>query len=429
MNNIPKNIKEKRLNKGITQQEVATHLFVTRQCISRWEQGKTLPDINSIEKLSKLFGCSINDLLDDESIKSITIKEAISSKKNHKVLYISIIISIIAIAITIVGIIYSNMPDDEEREVAIATVYVIDIDADICILDFEDFHLRYDEVDDEENTVYTYNCNSMDSVVFNNQDLEISIEDLQLEDKIEVTFYKDTKEVTSMKVIDSFIEEELYGFYIAETIADISDLNDFRGDTYQTRFYYDMQGKSGYNVTMTTVDRISEDTYLMEEIDFEFTLDPLKVENEMALYAYTSNGMKFIETIDFTGYHNITIEGERYISDTHSSTLRDSKDLIYNISIKWAFTYDTITAYEYDKDNNLVNETVIPDYKEFHNFDAHDDAIRTYLEIHSIHTNGAWTWTETEVIELLLGEQVEINYCNDVGFTWLVWFKYSRTQN
>ena len=84
MNKIHEHIKAFRKEKGLTQEEVAKELFVTRQLISKWEQGSSLPDIESVEKLAKIFGVTINDLIDDESVKSITLKEAIKNKSKNK---------------------------------------------------------------------------------------------------------------------------------------------------------------------------------------------------------------------------------------------------------------------------------------------------------------------------------------------------------
>ncbi len=55
----------------ITQDELAERLSVTRQAISKWENGATIPDIELLMKLSELYGVSINDILnaDTASIK------------------------------------------------------------------------------------------------------------------------------------------------------------------------------------------------------------------------------------------------------------------------------------------------------------------------------------------------------------------------
>ena len=41
-------IEEKRKEKGLTQQQVAEALHVTRQAVSKWEQGKSLPDVDTL---------------------------------------------------------------------------------------------------------------------------------------------------------------------------------------------------------------------------------------------------------------------------------------------------------------------------------------------------------------------------------------------
>ena len=52
-----------REDKGLSQQELADRLFVTRQAVSRWEQGDTVPEIETLQAISKLFNVTINDLL------------------------------------------------------------------------------------------------------------------------------------------------------------------------------------------------------------------------------------------------------------------------------------------------------------------------------------------------------------------------------
>ena len=52
-----------RLNKGLSQDELAEKVFVTRQAVSRWENGETTPNTETLKLLSKLFDVSINTLL------------------------------------------------------------------------------------------------------------------------------------------------------------------------------------------------------------------------------------------------------------------------------------------------------------------------------------------------------------------------------
>ena len=54
---------ELRSKKGFSQDELAEKVFVTRQAVSRWENGETVPNTETLKLLSKVFDVSINTLL------------------------------------------------------------------------------------------------------------------------------------------------------------------------------------------------------------------------------------------------------------------------------------------------------------------------------------------------------------------------------
>ncbi|MBE6878398.1 MAG: helix-turn-helix domain-containing protein [Ruminococcaceae bacterium] len=56
-------ILELRIKRGMSQEELAEKVFVTRQAVSRWENGETTPNTETLKLLSKLFDVSINTLL------------------------------------------------------------------------------------------------------------------------------------------------------------------------------------------------------------------------------------------------------------------------------------------------------------------------------------------------------------------------------
>ena len=55
-----------RKRQGMSQEELAERLGVSRQAVSRWELGSTLPDVPNLRKLSELFGVSADDLIRDD---------------------------------------------------------------------------------------------------------------------------------------------------------------------------------------------------------------------------------------------------------------------------------------------------------------------------------------------------------------------------
>ena len=56
-------ILELRTQKGMSQDELAEKVFVSRQAVSRWENGETVPNTETLKLLSKVLDVSINTLL------------------------------------------------------------------------------------------------------------------------------------------------------------------------------------------------------------------------------------------------------------------------------------------------------------------------------------------------------------------------------
>ena len=68
-------LQELRKNRGLTQEELAQALYVSRTAISKWESGRGYPSIDSLKEISNYFGVTIDDLLSGEKLISIAQKE------------------------------------------------------------------------------------------------------------------------------------------------------------------------------------------------------------------------------------------------------------------------------------------------------------------------------------------------------------------
>ncbi len=75
-------LQELRKNKGLTQEELAELLYVSRTAVSKWESGRGYPNIDSLKEISKYFSVSIDDLLSGEKLISIAEKENKSNIQN-----------------------------------------------------------------------------------------------------------------------------------------------------------------------------------------------------------------------------------------------------------------------------------------------------------------------------------------------------------
>lgn len=63
MSNLSKNIRKYREQQAMSQEDLAQKLYVTRQTISNYENGKTEPDLDRIEEMAKLFDVDVQELL------------------------------------------------------------------------------------------------------------------------------------------------------------------------------------------------------------------------------------------------------------------------------------------------------------------------------------------------------------------------------
>ena len=68
---LSEKLQELRKEKGLTQEELAEALFVSRTAISKWESGRGVPNIESLKAISKFFSVSIDELLSGEEILKI----------------------------------------------------------------------------------------------------------------------------------------------------------------------------------------------------------------------------------------------------------------------------------------------------------------------------------------------------------------------
>lgn len=75
-------LQELRKQKGLTQEEVAASLFVSRTAVSKWESGRGYPSIDSLKAISSLFGTTIDSLLSGDELLTIAEEDS-KQKESH----------------------------------------------------------------------------------------------------------------------------------------------------------------------------------------------------------------------------------------------------------------------------------------------------------------------------------------------------------
>ncbi len=97
---IGKKLKSARVDAGLTQEQVAEKIMVSRQTISNWENGKSLPDILSLMSLRDLFQISLDELLKGDTKMKEKIEKDAKAAKGNKRLILTTAIMLFAVVIT-----------------------------------------------------------------------------------------------------------------------------------------------------------------------------------------------------------------------------------------------------------------------------------------------------------------------------------------
>lgn len=77
-------MQELRKQRGLTQEELAEALYVSRTAISKWESGRGYPNIESLKAISKFYSVSLDDLLSGDALLTIAEEEGRQKERNAR---------------------------------------------------------------------------------------------------------------------------------------------------------------------------------------------------------------------------------------------------------------------------------------------------------------------------------------------------------
>ena len=110
---IRERLKEARNSSGLTQEEVAERILVSRVSVSNWENGKTLPDIASLISLSDLYDLSLDELVKGDPKMTEKVKKDVdaSQAKTKVIIAVAVVTLIFGIAYTVCRLIGGGAAD------------------------------------------------------------------------------------------------------------------------------------------------------------------------------------------------------------------------------------------------------------------------------------------------------------------------------
>lgn len=104
---IGEKIRELRTNAGLTQDELAAKLLVTRTAVSKWETGRGWPGVDSLKLIADEFGVSIDSLVSAEDVQ---VKRDAEDKRSLRLYFAAIACAICAVVAAAVGLSVFALP-------------------------------------------------------------------------------------------------------------------------------------------------------------------------------------------------------------------------------------------------------------------------------------------------------------------------------
>ena len=77
-------LQELRKQRGLTQEELATSLYVSRTAISKWESGRGYPNIESLKAIAKFFSVTVDELLSTDEVLTIAEEDGKRKEKHFR---------------------------------------------------------------------------------------------------------------------------------------------------------------------------------------------------------------------------------------------------------------------------------------------------------------------------------------------------------
>ena len=417
MTNLANNLKRIREEKSMTQQEAADKLYVTRQCISRWENGKTVPDIESLKKLTEIYQVTIDQILEDRKVQMIAVQDALDMMiwKKYTILYSSLTGLLL---IGIVSLLWFNgwFPSghNEQNPVmhqVIGEVMAIDTqDVTIDIVDLGTYTFDFSQF---KGSIYHVNMNSL------------HVEGMMVGDVI-LMRYLDDLDIESLyhiQILDRAVGNSLLGFFVNST-----------GHTYHTfdevisaddragkRFFSFMDHRSNHytyhidtiqNQPMRLVNIVDINAYRKQvRSDITIYVDERYMTEEVQVFLITSNGLMYQETID-PFMHSVKSYTGELTSPVRVSQYSHTLDVLFNIQFINVQSAEMFTILEYDVMDQLIQTTSFDDVKDYM---THKVLGQTaYTEIRFDYYMGE-TYHFYRTYEVLVGDSIDVYVADAYG--------------
>lgn len=145
-----KKLKELRIEKGITQDDLAQIIYVSRSAIAKWEQGRGMPNKESLTSLAKYFGVSESELLNEEDPVLIINNIEKDSKKSKKTIIACFSSAIVILLIVMFCLLFKSNKIKIYDNQFFTDEYLDRFELNsLEMIEGEDYFVAYDGVDEK----------------------------------------------------------------------------------------------------------------------------------------------------------------------------------------------------------------------------------------------------------------------------------------
>lgn len=232
-------LKELRLKEKLTQAELAEKIYVSRSAVAKWEQGRGLPTVESLEALSKYFNVSEDELIGKKEplimYNKIKIKKDISQYFISAFLFVTLFVFVALVISTVKNKYYSKIDHNLIRDYK-TTEIGLALD-DTYMFDIEDFleenNVEYTRCEIVETEYYTVKGNIIKPIKEGVFGIEIKAYNRKNKTYYQTTPLKiycyDINNMIKINTVEDLINinNNLSGHYILNANIDLSLVNNF----------------------------------------------------------------------------------------------------------------------------------------------------------------------------------------------------------
>ena len=389
-------LKTLRQEKGLTQQELAENLFVSRSAVAKWEQDRGLPSIDLLERLATFFDVSLDELIGEKEYRLMTIESSQKVRKHDR--YNRAIIAVAGLfflAFILLFVLIFNLKED-------ATLYRYQIygltersetSLQIACEDYEN-----DLFDGRQTLVFTQK--ELENIRFYDKyGDEITSQSLRTGYRVRLSFTSPNQkgiediEVDRIDVLDDFADGDYYafGFFIStqEVTYDQPPIHNAGfGFTSFPEIAYEQNGIQ-YHVGFQFPYLLRSVNHFFQagNIKNEGAQDPVKsaitgavIKREYSysvkvsdrvqtVYVYavdnSDRGYTLVEELTAKNRNTCIEKGAFFTQGDHRKPWRQNEkiDVKYNLYVDFQKAISGVNLCEYDKNGQLVHETAFLNYE------------------------------------------------------------------